>query len=162
MRRFAIPWAWSYTALAHPGLYRLRAYSMQQPVNLLKSAARLFIVLTPLMSSACAPAWVGSWRGTADLGPVEAQSARLTLQHKPIGGSGSWRRADGAEVKHIDFSEPYTESLRRDVLAAAGRANVAVINGGCYGATQGPRLETRAEIARMKLMREPPLRICGC
>jgi 5'-methylthioinosine phosphorylase len=27
---------------------------------------------------------------------------------------------------------------------------VAVIGGGCYGATQGPRLETRAEIARMK------------
>ena len=28
--------------------------------------------------------------------------------------------ADGAEVKHIDFSEPYTESLRRALLAAAG------------------------------------------
>ena len=26
----------------------------------------------------------------------------------------------------------------------------AVIDGGCYGATQGPRLETRAEIARMR------------
>ena len=25
-----------------------------------------------------------------------------------------------------------------------------MIDGGCYGATQGPRLETRAEIARMK------------
>jgi 5'-methylthioinosine phosphorylase len=57
---------------------------------------------------------------------------------------------EGAEVKHIDFSEPYTASLRRELLVAAGMAGIAVIDGGCYGATQGPRLETRAEIARMK------------
>ncbi|MDC8012148.1 S-methyl-5'-thioinosine phosphorylase [Tahibacter soli] len=57
---------------------------------------------------------------------------------------------DGAEVKHIDFSEPYTASLRADVLAATARAGVPVVDGGCYGATQGPRLETRAEIARMR------------
>lgn len=57
---------------------------------------------------------------------------------------------DGAKVEHIDFSEPYTASLRRLLLDAATRAGVAVVDGGCYGATQGPRLETRAEITRMK------------
>jgi len=62
----------------------------------------------------------------------------------------SYCDADGAEVKHIDFSAPYTESLRQSLLAAARAAGIAVIDGGCYGATQGPRLETRAEIARMK------------
>lgn len=62
----------------------------------------------------------------------------------------SYCDVEGAEVKHIDFSEPYTESLRRQLLAAAGSAGITVIDGGCYGATQGPRLETRAEIARMK------------
>lgn len=56
----------------------------------------------------------------------------------------------GAEVRHIDFSEPYTAKLRRDLLDAAQRAGVALVDGGCYGATQGPRLETRAEIARMR------------
>lgn len=56
----------------------------------------------------------------------------------------------GAEVRHIDFSEPYSAGLRRDLLAAARRAGVAVVDGGCYGATQGPRLETRAEIARLR------------
>ncbi|NCT66270.1 MAG: S-methyl-5'-thioinosine phosphorylase [Rhodanobacteraceae bacterium] len=56
----------------------------------------------------------------------------------------------GAQVRHIDFSEPYTDALRRDLLAAARRAGVAVVDGGCYGATQGPRLETRAEIARLR------------
>jgi 5'-methylthioinosine phosphorylase len=57
---------------------------------------------------------------------------------------------DGAEVRHIDFSEPYTASLRQALVAAAARAGVAVVDGGCYGATQGPRLETRAEIARLR------------
>jgi 5'-methylthioinosine phosphorylase len=56
----------------------------------------------------------------------------------------------GAEVLHVDFGEPYTRSLRHAVLAAAAGANVVLADGGCYGATQGPRLETRAEIARMR------------
>ncbi|MEO5624905.1 MAG: S-methyl-5'-thioinosine phosphorylase [Dokdonella sp.] len=56
----------------------------------------------------------------------------------------------GAEVRHTDFSEPYTQGLRKDLLSAASRIDVAVVDGGCYGATQGPRLETRAEIARMR------------
>ena len=57
---------------------------------------------------------------------------------------------EGAEVRHIDFSEPYTSGLRKDLLEAADRAGITVVDGGCYGATQGPRLETRAEITRMR------------
>ena len=59
---------------------------------------------------------------------------------------------DGGEsaVRHIDFSEPYSARLRRELIDACRRAAVDVIDGGCYGATQGPRLETRAEITRMK------------
>jgi 5'-methylthioinosine phosphorylase len=56
----------------------------------------------------------------------------------------------GTEVIHVDFGEPYTRPLRQAVIAAAQAAGVALVDGGCYGATQGPRLETRAEIARMR------------
>jgi len=56
----------------------------------------------------------------------------------------------GTEVLHVDFGEPYTRSLRTAVIAAATKAGVAMVTDGCYGATQGPRLETRAEIARMR------------
>ena len=66
------------------------------------------------------------------------------------GRATSFCDADGAEVKHIDFSEPYDAALRRDLLAAAARAGISAVDGGCYGATQGPRLETRAEIARLR------------
>src|SRR3546814_11132022 len=57
---------------------------------------------------------------------------------------------EGTEVLHVDFGEPYTPSLRARVLEAARTAGIALVDGGCYGATQGPRLETRAEIARMR------------
>ena len=56
----------------------------------------------------------------------------------------------GSEVLHIDFGEPYTAALRTRVADAAAIAGVPLQMGGCYGATQGPRLETRAEIARMR------------
>lgn len=56
----------------------------------------------------------------------------------------------GSEVIHVDFGEPYTPLLRRKLLAAARVTGARVVDGGCYGATQGPRLETRAEIARLR------------
>ena len=57
---------------------------------------------------------------------------------------------DGSDVLHVDFGQPYTPSMRAQVLAAAARAGVSVVDGGCYAATQGPRLETNAEIARLR------------
>ncbi len=56
----------------------------------------------------------------------------------------------GSDVLHVDFGEPYSRSLRAEIIAAAQAAGVALVPDGCYGATQGPRLETRAEIARMR------------
>ena len=66
------------------------------------------------------------------------------------GRISSFCDAEGEAVLHAEFGEPYTESLRRGLLEAAHRADIALVAGGCYGATQGPRLETRAEIARMR------------
>lgn len=57
---------------------------------------------------------------------------------------------DMSSVTHVDFSYPYTESLRQLLLESAKKVSESVINGGVYGATQGPRLETAAEIFRME------------
>lgn len=54
------------------------------------------------------------------------------------------------EVIHIDFTHPYSKTLREKVLNAARLAGVDCVAGGVYGCTQGPRLETPAEIARME------------
>ena len=53
-------------------------------------------------------------------------------------------------VTHIDFTEPYDEDLRQQLLAAAQESGIAMINGGTYATTQGPRLESAAEIRRIE------------
>lgn len=53
-------------------------------------------------------------------------------------------------VHHVDFTWPYDNALRARCRAAAARAGVTVIDGGTYAATQGPRLETAAEINRLE------------
>jgi 5'-methylthioinosine phosphorylase len=85
----------------------------------------------------------------ADMGPraIVVPDQLIDYTH---GRYTSFCDVEGAEVNHIDFSEPYTASLRYRLLQAARQVGIAAIDGGCYGATQGPRLETRAEIARMK------------
>lgn len=49
-------------------------------------------------------------------------------------------------VHHIDFTEPFCPVLRSIMAEAAERANVPVYRGGTYLCTNGPRLETAAEI----------------
>jgi 5'-deoxy-5'-methylthioadenosine phosphorylase len=56
---------------------------------------------------------------------------------------------DFSADRHIDFSWPYTQTLRLQLLSAGQRAGLELIDGGTYGAVQGPRLETAAEIRRM-------------
>ena len=109
----------------------------------------------------------------ANLAALQALGARRVLALNTVGGiterfgprvlacpdqliDYTWGRVstvceeEGTEVLHVDFGEPYTAPLRADVVAAARDAAIPLVDGGCYGATQGPRLETRAEIARMR------------
>lgn len=55
-----------------------------------------------------------------------------------------------ATLVHIDFTEPFCPRLRRALLAAADRAGVDCHDGGVYAVTQGPRLETAAEVDRLE------------
>lgn len=52
-------------------------------------------------------------------------------------------------LDHIDFTMPFCEDLRARLLKAGRFLGMAIHAGGTYGATQGPRLETAAEIRRM-------------
>ncbi len=53
-------------------------------------------------------------------------------------------------VTHIDFTYPYSQITRELLFEAAKNANETIIDGGVYAATQGPRLETAAEINRLE------------
>jgi 5'-deoxy-5'-methylthioadenosine phosphorylase len=56
---------------------------------------------------------------------------------------------NGEPVKHIDVTEPYSQTVRRRILDAAKGAGEEAQDGGCYGCFNGPRLETAAEIRRL-------------
>jgi 5'-methylthioinosine phosphorylase len=53
-------------------------------------------------------------------------------------------------VDHIDFTRPYSDNLRASLINAAKAAELSVLPSAVYGATQGPRLETAAEISRFR------------
>ena len=53
-------------------------------------------------------------------------------------------------VTHIDFTQPYCSELREALLQAASDEGIPIIADGVYAASQGPRLETAAEINRME------------
>lgn len=59
---------------------------------------------------------------------------------------------DGSDgiVEHIDFTQPFAPELRVRLLAAGDAAGLDCHDGGVYAATQGPRLETAAEVDRLE------------
>jgi 5'-methylthioinosine phosphorylase len=84
----------------------------------------------------------------ADLGPGTLAVPRQIIDY-------TWGRKhtffEGeAPVTHIDFTEPYSLPLRAAILEAGAQCGEAMQDGGVYAATQGPRLETAAEIDRLE------------
>ncbi len=78
----------------------------------------------------------------------------LALPHQIIdytwGRPSTFFEGAAAPVHHIDFTEPYTAALRERILGAAKACGERIVERGVYAATQGPRLETAAEIARLE------------
>jgi 5'-methylthioinosine phosphorylase len=66
------------------------------------------------------------------------------------GRSHTFFDGEDGKVTHVDFTFPYCSDLRRRLAEAARRAGIAAVEKGTYGATQGPRFETAAEIRRME------------
>ncbi len=58
---------------------------------------------------------------------------------------------ESGEVEHIDFTQPYSQTLREAIIRAARKSHSDLIDGGTYGCTNGPRLETAAEIKKLKM-----------
>ncbi|MGH8352264.1 MAG: S-methyl-5'-thioinosine phosphorylase [Pseudomonas sp.] len=81
-------------------------------------------------------------------------SGHLTVPHQLIdytsGRAHTFFEGELEHVTHIDFSHPYDEALRGKLLVALQACGYAHSTMGVYGCTQGPRLETVAEIARME------------
>lgn len=84
-----------------------------------------------------------------DLGP-----GVIAVPHQIIdytwGRKSTFYEGDERGVVHVDFTHPYSTELRTRFLEAARAAGEPVVDGGVYACSQGPRLETAAEIDRME------------
>jgi 5'-methylthioinosine phosphorylase len=65
------------------------------------------------------------------------------------GRKDSFFEGSGQPVNHIDFTHPYDPQLTHLIRRSSAELKMPVAFGGVYGCTQGPRLETAAEIMRM-------------
>ncbi len=117
------------------------------PPHLVNYRANLWALHAQGVENVVSVASVGGIR--ADLGP-----GVIAVPHQII--DYTWGRrstlydGEGKAVVHIDFTHPYCEHLRQRIVTAALAAGEAVVQGGVYAATQGPRLETAAEIDRLE------------
>jgi len=118
-------------------------------------------VIPPHRINYRANVWALKSLGVADIVAINAvggisedmRPGRLVIPDQLI--DYSWGRKhtfdDGADgqLMHIDFSEPYDRALRQALLQSAQSAGISHASGGVYAVTQGPRLETAAEIVRL-------------
>ena len=85
----------------------------------------------------------------ADLAPGD-----IVIPHQIIdytwGRKSTYHEGRDCKVRHIDFTEPYDRALRERLVAAAGVAGISVAARAVYAVTQGPRLETAAEVDRLE------------
>lgn len=66
------------------------------------------------------------------------------------GRAATFAEEEGRTVTHLDFTYPYCETMRGMCMQALRDAGEPFVASGTYGAVQGPRLETAAEINRME------------
>ena len=85
---------------------------------------------------------------------ADMQPGRLAIPDQIIDYTWSRRHtyfeSELSHVTHIDFTRPYNEALRQLLIDSARQLDLRIIEGGTYAATQGPRLETAAEIDRLE------------
>jgi 5'-methylthioinosine phosphorylase len=66
------------------------------------------------------------------------------------GRSHTFYDGEGSEVDHIDFSFPYSEPLREKIIRSSRAHGIDLYTSATYGCTNGPRLESSAEIQKMQ------------
>ncbi|MFP5405579.1 MAG: S-methyl-5'-thioinosine phosphorylase [Gammaproteobacteria bacterium] len=108
--------------------------------------ANLWALRDAGVSGVVSVATVGGIRGDCEPGMIVVADQIIDYT---TGRQGTFYTGPDQPVVHIDFTEPYDSALRARLLAAAARAEERVLDGGVYGCTQGPRLETAAEIRRL-------------
>lgn len=122
-------------------------YGHTIPPHAVNYRANIWALYSKNVSRVVSVASVGGIRSDLKPGTIALPKQIIDYTH---GRRHSFFDSPEQPVTHVDFTHPYCEKLRSDLLAAGAASNTPVIDGGVYAATQGPRLETAAEIDRLE------------
>lgn len=136
------------TLCGRPVVFLARhGYGHTIPPHLVNYRANMWALKQAKVSDVVSVASVGGIR--SDLGPGVLVIPDQIIDYTS-GRKTTYFEGGEEPVRHIDFTRPYDDGLRRRLLAAAAGATVPVVDGAVYATTQGPRLETAAEIDRLE------------
>lgn len=85
----------------------------------------------------------------ADMGPAHIVIPDQIIDYT-WGRASTFFEGDLEETTHIDFTFPYSAEARALLIDAARAEGLPFSDFGVYAATQGPRLETAAEVLRLE------------
>jgi 5'-methylthioadenosine phosphorylase len=122
-------------------------YGHTIPPHLVNYRANLWALQHHKATGIISVASVGGIRGDLEPGDVVLPDQIIDYTW---GRHATFFEGHGTPVTHVDFTEPYDADLRRAIAVAASELGMEIKNGGVYAATQGPRLETAAEINRLE------------
>jgi 5'-deoxy-5'-methylthioadenosine phosphorylase len=122
-------------------------YGHTIPPHKVNYRANMWVLAQAKVKHVVAVASVGGIR--RDMGPGTLAIPDQIVDYTHSRGHTYFEGSDRSVV-HIDFTHPYCEPLRQRLARAAAEAGEPILPGGTYAATQGPRLETAAEIDRLE------------
>ena len=122
-------------------------YGHTIPPHQVNYRANIWALHAQGVKNVVAVAAVGGIRSDFTPGALAVPDQIIDYTH---GRAGTFFTGGDTGVRHIDFTLPYCQTLRAACLGAGRQAGETLIDGGVYAATQGPRLETAAEIDRLE------------
>ncbi len=131
----------------HPVVFMARhGYGHTIPPHLVNYRANLWALHEQKVSHVVSVATVGGIHPDLKPGDICVPDQIIDYTH---GRETTFTEYNGKPVTHLDFTWPYCEDMRQRCMQALQHAGEAFMAGGVYGAVQGPRLETKAEIDRL-------------
>lgn len=131
----------------HPVVFLARhGYGHTIPPHLVNYRANIWALHEQKASHVVSVATVGGIHADFPPGRMALPDQIIDYSH---GRESTFADYGGQPVHHQDFTWPYCEEMRQRCASALVRAGEDFLNGGVYACTQGPRLETQAEIERL-------------
>ena len=120
-------------------------YGRTIPPHLVNYRANLWVLREQGVSEIISVTTVGGIRADLKPGTIVVPDQIIDYTH---GRDATFFESRDKPYSNVDFTFPYNARLRSRILRSAQTAQQPCLDGGVYGATQGPRLDSIAEINR--------------